>query len=157
VLDNHLRLPPNCKLIQNYAIGRGLQPWLVSRGSESLDPDWHNRRRSLEAAGARVLIYTPPTATSSHADDVPSILAALISNGIGSLMIEGGPTVIQSFLTAHMTFGSIVDRVIITVAPTFVGYEGMGYQVPSSSLFKYKTTFLAGKDSVIALDCATPS
>ncbi|KAH6917017.1 riboflavin-specific deaminase [Coprinopsis sp. MPI-PUGE-AT-0042] len=154
VLDTHLRLPPNCKLIQNYAAGSGLQPWLLSKGSENAD--WHNRRRSLEAAGARVLMYTPPTVTSSRADDLPSILAALSSNGIRSLMVEGGPTVIQSFLTAQMNFGSIVDRVIVTVAPTFVGQEGMGYQVPCSSLFKHKATFLAGKDTVIVLDCATP-
>lgn len=37
-------------------------------------------------------------------------------------MVEGGATVIQSFLTE-----SLVDTVIVTVAPIFVGADGVGY------------------------------
>jgi 2,5-diamino-6-(ribosylamino)-4(3H)-pyrimidinone 5'-phosphate reductase len=41
-------------------------------------------------------------------------------------MVEGGAQIIGSFLAES----SVVDTVIITVAPTFVGVNGSGYAVP---------------------------
>lgn len=41
-----------------------------------------------------------------------------------SLMIEGGSAVISSCLSAPNV--SLIDRVIITIAPVFVGTSGMG-------------------------------
>ena len=52
---------------------------------------------------------------------------------IHSLMVEGGASIIGSFLTEalpslrSMPSKSIVDTVIITIAPTFVGDDGIGY------------------------------
>ena len=48
-------------------------------------------------------------------------------------MVEGGASIIGSFLTEassslrSMPSKSIVDTVIITIAPTFVGDDGIGY------------------------------
>ncbi|EAU92832.1 riboflavin-specific deaminase [Coprinopsis cinerea okayama7 len=151
ILDTNLRLGPNCKLLQNYASGRGVQPWLLTPGSD--DPDWLKRKSLLEDAGARIVIYAP--SGGPRADDVPSILASLSTNGIRSLMVEGGAAVIQSFVTAHLKYGRIIDRVIITVAPVFVG-EGVTYTFPVSNEgppFVHKQTFLAGTDAVMVLDC----
>ena len=42
-------------------------------------------------------------------------------------MVEGGASVIKSFLDASQ--GGVVDTIIVTVAPTFVGEDGVGYGV----------------------------
>lgn len=44
-------------------------------------------------------------------------------------MVEGGATVIQSFLAGPSPDAktSYVDSVIVTVAPMFVGADGVGY------------------------------
>lgn len=47
-------------------------------------------------------------------------------------MVEGGASIIESFLaeaSLHSTQNkaSIVDTIIVTVAPTFVGSDGIGY------------------------------
>ena len=50
-------------------------------------------------------------------------------------MVEGGASIIGSFLTeassslGSMPSESIVDTVIITIAPTFVGEDGIGYGI----------------------------
>jgi len=50
-------------------------------------------------------------------------------------MVEGGASVIGSFLAEAPInrddggLGSIVDTVIVTVAPTFVGDDGVGYGI----------------------------
>ena len=50
-------------------------------------------------------------------------------------MVEGGARIIQSFL-AESPNASMIDTVIITVAPTFVGDDGVGYgaNIASSSV-----------------------
>ena len=87
-------------------------------------------------------------------------------------MVEGGARVIQSFLATPDS----VDSVIVTVAPIFVGVEGITYKpnlttgqvrTPSSSgliptyedffahiqvsKYKHVRTELFGKDAVMAL------
>lgn len=54
-------------------------------------------------------------------------------------MVEGGARVIQSFLAESQSTGSVdtssrvVDTIIVTVAPTIVGDEGVGYGTSISS------------------------
>jgi 2,5-diamino-6-(ribosylamino)-4(3H)-pyrimidinone 5'-phosphate reductase len=47
-------------------------------------------------------------------------------------MVEGGAQVIESFLaeSSRENPSGVIDTVIVTVAPTFVGVEGVGYGVP---------------------------
>jgi riboflavin biosynthesis pyrimidine reductase len=56
---------------------------------------------------------------------VPVILSALRREGIKSLMVEGGARVINSFLA----YPTLVRRIIVTVAPVFVGKDGVGYGI----------------------------
>ena len=42
-------------------------------------------------------------------------------------MVEGGARVIQSFLAAESGRHGCIDMVIITVSPTLVGDDGVGY------------------------------
>jgi hypothetical protein len=48
-------------------------------------------------------------------------------------MVEGGAQVIESFL-AESSKG-VIDTVIVTVAPTFVGVDGVGYAAPLGMVF----------------------
>jgi 2,5-diamino-6-(ribosylamino)-4(3H)-pyrimidinone 5'-phosphate reductase len=54
-------------------------------------------------------------------------------------MVEGGARVIQSFLAestskeGHSASTRVVDSVIVTVAPVFVGDDGVGYGANVSS------------------------
>lgn len=70
------------------------------------------------------------------------ILLHLHTPGIRSVMVEGGASIITSFLeSAYLADMSseipmLVDSLIITVAPTLVGQQGVPYaiaQVQSSS------------------------
>ena len=42
-------------------------------------------------------------------------------------MVEGGARVIQSFLAAEAAHHGCIDMVVITVSPTLVGDDGVGY------------------------------
>jgi 2,5-diamino-6-(ribosylamino)-4(3H)-pyrimidinone 5'-phosphate reductase len=66
-------------------------------------------------------------------------------------MVEGGAQVIESFL-AESSKG-VIDTVIVTVAPTFVGVDGVGYAAPLGMLsgFQHIRTEIKGKDAVVAM------
>jgi len=99
VLDTAARTPPGSHLL------RGPQsPWILCAPDAPLD-----RRRRLEAAGAR-LLETPRAADGRL--DLPAALGLLKSEGLQRLMVEGGAGVISSFLHA-----SVVDAVLLTIAP----------------------------------------
>jgi 2,5-diamino-6-(ribosylamino)-4(3H)-pyrimidinone 5'-phosphate reductase len=59
---------------------------------------------------------------------VKSILTTLHNQGIKSLMVEGGAQIISSFLAEH----DAVDKLIVTVAPLWVGEAGVGLSIPSA-------------------------
>ncbi|KAJ2932794.1 hypothetical protein H1R20_g4297, partial [Candolleomyces eurysporus] len=139
VLDTSLRFPLNAKLLANYAAGTGEQPWIVS--STSLDPGWLERKSALEQAGARI-IEVPDTR------DIRSIVRHLSQLGISSLMVEGGAEIIRSFLRAHST-RPIIDNLIITVAPTFIGKDGVGYELDHNVVnLAFHRSFPLGRDTV---------
>jgi riboflavin biosynthesis pyrimidine reductase len=48
--------------------------------------------------------------------DVPQALRAIRAMGLRSVLVEGGARVITSMLAS-----GVVDRVIVSVAPTFIG------------------------------------
>jgi GTP cyclohydrolase II len=103
VLDTHLRTPAPARVLKHPR-----PPWLVAEAQVS-----PARKAPLLAAGARVL-------DADRREDgllsLPSVLAALRQQGLRSVMVEGGSTVIRSFLEARL-----VDWVVLTVAPVFVG------------------------------------
>jgi riboflavin biosynthesis pyrimidine reductase len=47
---------------------------------------------------------------------LPALLECLAEHGINSLMVEGGAQVIASFLSQRL-----VDQVVVTIAPLFMG------------------------------------
>jgi 2,5-diamino-6-(ribosylamino)-4(3H)-pyrimidinone 5'-phosphate reductase len=123
VLDSRLRLSPDCKLLSNYRAQKGRRPYVIAADPHIADADWKSRRTALEAAGARVL--TVPT--QDHLLHLPTVFRSLRNLGITSLMVEGGAAVISSLLSAHP---DLVDTIVVTVAPTFVGDQGVSYHAP---------------------------
>jgi len=159
IIDTHLRLSPTCKLLKNYQNGTGRRPWVIGSSVESgesklsEDLDKLLRRRTLEEAGARIIQIPPRKDSNSPQLSIPEILKVLKDLGICSLMVEGGAKVIGSFLAE-----SIVDVLIITVAPVLVGSDGITYDYPAGlangtleQRFAQKETAIFGDDSVVAL------
>jgi GTP cyclohydrolase II len=102
VLDSHLRIPETANLMAHPA---GVV--IATNGHDSV------RDQQLLTQGATVL-QLPSSAGGSI--DLRALLASLYDLGIRSVMVEGGATVITSFLTEQL-----VDFVVVTVAPTFLG------------------------------------
>ncbi len=152
IVDARLELPIACKLLRNFQGKTGRRPWVLC--AASAEAVFLERKRALEAAGARVIeiplqLGEQPVARLS----IPSILHALRERGINSLMVEGGAHIIASFLAA-----SVADALIVTIAPVLVGDAGVGYQystflsetgdiVPQ---FKAVHNETLGQDSVIS-------
>lgn len=60
-----------------------------------------------------------------------SILQAIRAKGIRSIMVEGGGGVINALLSTENA--SIVDSVIITIAPTWLGQGGVVVSPPRTA------------------------
>ncbi|GAA5837289.1 hypothetical protein JCM5353_000812 [Sporobolomyces roseus] len=171
ILDRMLRTPLDCKLLKNAQAGIGKAPVIVARTSQHPQAwfDVDQQQRALEAAGATVIrvdikkgelpTFTAQTAVLSLSSSAANLggagftLASLVNSKalrphLGrSLMIEGGASVISSFLAAPE-----VDMIITTVAPTFVGSDGVdllkpGTRVPQTEHVK---TQIFGRDTVFA-------
>lgn len=103
VVDSNLRFPLHAKLLNN-----SRKPWIVTTKKAS-----DSRRIALEAAGVHVLCL-PETANGQV--NLHDLLAQLWQSGINSLMVEGGASVISSFVSSNL-----VDHLVITIAPILVG------------------------------------
>ncbi len=104
ILDSRLRFPGRARLLS----GKGPLPWIATT------PEFNPRRRgALEAARAKLLVLP---ADAYGRVDLSALLACLGEMGVSSLMVEGGASVITSFLTQQL-----VDRIVLTIAPLFVG------------------------------------
>ncbi|KAF7845840.1 hypothetical protein BT93_L0389 [Corymbia citriodora subsp. variegata] len=94
------------------AEGSGKAPWVVARNGAS-------SQEALRQSGGDYLLVAGDASTSSMA--WLEILQSLKRKGIRSVMIEGGAKVI----TALLAQPELVDAVIITIAPTFLGQGGV--------------------------------
>ena len=104
ILDSNLRFPLEAKLWRHPAH----KPWIATVGPA--DPE---RKAALEALGAT--IFELP-ADAEGKVSLHHLMTALYAKGVERIMVEGGACVITEFLLQRL-----VDRVIITVAPMFVG------------------------------------
>lgn len=110
ILDSSLHSPPQARVFQNP------KPPIIA-ACHGANP---KARTSLEDVGAHILTLPP----DQHGRvSLQAFLARLASYGIKSLMVEGGATVITSFITAHLA-----DLLVLTIAPIYVG----GLHAPES-------------------------
>lgn len=103
VLDSHLRLPPNARLLAHP------QPPLVL----TAHPPEADRRAALESRGCTVI---PLPRDESQRIDLPAALDALHARGIRRLMVEGGARVLRAFLQRRLA-----DLLVVTVSMQLVG------------------------------------
>ena len=110
VLDSKLRIPLDCKLL---ATAKKI-PVLVVTSEEAVQKD-PQMVEKITLKGAEVLAVP----TTQGRCDINSLLGELTNRGIAQLLVEGGPTVIASFLKQRL-----VDEVCIYIAPKILGPQG---------------------------------
>lgn len=103
VLDSKLRFPLNARLLDLEKA-----PWIFC--TQSADDE---AQLALEKAGARVFRIG---SQSGERVSLPAVAKKLGDMKIASLMVEGGASVIASFLES-----GLADQVAITIAPIFIG------------------------------------
>jgi riboflavin-specific deaminase-like protein len=103
VVDSRLRIPLDCRLFRN-----SVNPWVAATEEHPAE-----RREALEATGVHVLTIR---SDNNGQVDLLSMLKRLGQMGIMSLMVEGGSSIITSFL-----LGSLANFLVLTVAPVLVG------------------------------------
>jgi diaminohydroxyphosphoribosylaminopyrimidine deaminase / 5-amino-6-(5-phosphoribosylamino)uracil reductase len=109
VIDRHLRIPPNMKLISG---AREVSTWVLTLASA--DPA---RRQALLESGASVINIDPePDGTIG----LGAALAALGERGITRLLVEGGGR-----LAAALARARLVDRLVWAHAPLLIGNDGV--------------------------------
>ncbi|KAF9577150.1 2,5-diamino-6-(ribosylamino)-4(3H)-pyrimidinone 5'-phosphate reductase [Lunasporangiospora selenospora] len=145
ILDSTLRFPTSATLLLATAPKR---PWIFTTPAH--DPQ---RKLELEALGAKVFVLpSNQNNCKSHQIDVSQVISALGSLSIKSLMVEGGAGVIASFLKS-----GCVDLTLITIAPTYVGQDGISavYDAEAAPQFKNVVYFPLGRDvMMVAIPCS---
>lgn len=121
VLDSRLRTPLEARLLTD----NPRPAWIAC--TPAAEP---TRRATLERRGVTALVLP---AGPDGGVDLPSLLTCLYDKGVHRLMVEGGASVITSFLAQNL-----VDWVVLTEAPVFLGglhaVEQPSWQSDDSSL-----------------------
>ena len=98
VLDSSQRLPINSKICRE----NNQKPWVLS----------NLRVEDNQDTVEQIVVDSD----SEGRVDLESAMSAIYARGINTLMVEGGATVIASFLKAQLA-----DAIILTIAPVLVG------------------------------------
>ncbi|KAL8944015.1 MAG: hypothetical protein Q9216_000724 [Gyalolechia sp. 2 TL-2023] len=111
-------LTPQTRVIRTVSEGKGKAPWIIMAPGFSIDP---NRVEMLRYYGGKHLGLSDYDKRWRLRWE--AILRALAAEGIKSVMIEGGGMVINELLLPQHSH--LVNSVIITVAPTYLGRGGV--------------------------------
>ena len=110
ILDSNLRIPLDCKLL---ATAKETPVLIVtSRQTHQINP---RLVEEIVQKGAEVLAY-PDTEGQSN---LHFVLEELSKRGIAQLLVEGGPTVISSFLKENLA-----DEICVYISPKILGGSG---------------------------------
>lgn len=104
ILDAELKTPEGCRLM----LRTDRHPWIFCSQDASRE-----RRERLERLGARVFATAPGEAKRV---DLGTLLRSLGSEGVESLMVEGGGQVLASFMRERLA-----DEIVITLGALFLG------------------------------------
>ena len=133
ILDSHLKTSPQARIFQHPK-----KPILVC-----LEEEAHSEKADALARVGVILLPVEPDVAGNIS--LPYLLPALTHHGINSVMVEGGARVIGAFLNQKL-----VDRVMLTIVPFFVG--GLkAIETPMSDFLELRNlSYLsAGRDVVI--------
>jgi diaminohydroxyphosphoribosylaminopyrimidine deaminase / 5-amino-6-(5-phosphoribosylamino)uracil reductase len=107
ILDSHLRLPPQSRLVTNRAAANNSDILVFCSSADE------TKKRELESHGVRV---EQVQADTSGRVDIPAVLRRLGELEITSVIIEGGSSVNASALAS-----GAVDKVFLYYAPKILG------------------------------------
>jgi diaminohydroxyphosphoribosylaminopyrimidine deaminase/5-amino-6-(5-phosphoribosylamino)uracil reductase len=121
VMDSHLRTPTDSQLLAT--INKSPVIIYTSQNAIQTNPD---AAEELSGKGAELLAY-PDTHGSSN---LHFLLDELSNRGIAQLLVEGGPTLLTSFLRENLA-----DEIIVYIAPKILGAQGsIGITGPMAEL-----------------------
>ncbi len=143
VVDSRLRTPLDAPLL-------GAAPVIIACAR----PADERHAEALRAAGARILQL--PDAHGSV--DLTALVAALGNDGISSILVEGGATLLGALADQHL-----IQRVTAVIAPLIIGGQaaptpvaGTGIAELSSAMHLTDTTVKSsGADTIISARTAT--
>ena len=112
ILDSNLRTPTTCKLLVNKSC---VKPVIFCNDHIDLS----TRKAALEKAGA-VIIPIKPDSFPSRKNYLclDEVCIKIKDMGFKSLMVEGGATLLESFLSAQNRH--LIASLVITIAPKFI-------------------------------------
>jgi len=110
VLDSKLRMPLNCKLLKTAK----KIPVLVAASYEASQAN-QQKVEQITHEGAEILAVP----TINDRCDMEVLLDELSRRGVAQLLVEGGPTVISSFLKQ-----GLADEIRVYIAPMILGEKG---------------------------------
>ncbi len=127
VLDSSLRIPLKCKLLRTAK----KSPVLIITSQQSLQTSSKTADR-IAKKGAEVVAYPDMQGRSN----LYFLLEELARRGIAQLLVEGGPTVIASFLKERF-----VDELNVYICPKMLGAQGSANITDSLSELSYEVSF----------------
>lgn len=125
VVDPHLRWRPAAsdKVLETCRDGQGLAPYVLT-AVEPADLPAASVELLQQHGGKFIHVAAERAADSGRMRfDWRRVFDALHTEGLASVMVEGGGQIITSLLGAH--HHNIVDSVIVTIAPTWLGQGGV--------------------------------
>jgi diaminohydroxyphosphoribosylaminopyrimidine deaminase/5-amino-6-(5-phosphoribosylamino)uracil reductase len=111
VLDRRLRTPLDCQLLQTVK----QSPVMIVTRQSSVEAN-HQLAEMLTKKGAELFTCSE----TSDQTGLAFLLDELSHRGIAHLLVEGGPTVLTSFLKQNLA-----DEIIVYIAPQILGAQGV--------------------------------
>lgn len=105
VVDSHLRLPPESRLVRTAA---DVPVWVIS--SVDAPPD---AERRLRESGVEVM----RVGGEGGRLDLPEAVRLLATLGISRLMVEGGPALAEAFLAARLVDDAAILEGVVRLGP----------------------------------------
>ncbi|PVH86498.1 uracil reductase [Cadophora sp. DSE1049] len=124
VIDPHARwdFSESNKIFQLAREGKGRAPYIIT----TLSNPPAGKAAILEKAGGKFITLAPEA--SNNKLEWREILQALKTEGLQSVMIEGGAAVINALIVPE--YFSVISSVIVTIAPTWLGEGGVVVSPP---------------------------
>jgi len=120
VMDSFLRIPPDCRLLASI----DESPVMIFTSKRAVLTNPHIAQE-LSNKGVELLAYPDTGRSNLH-----FLLAELSDRGISQLLVEGGPTLLTSFLRENLA-----DEIIVYIAPKILGSQSsVGITKPMAEL-----------------------
>ncbi|KAL9619251.1 MAG: hypothetical protein Q9160_006103 [Pyrenula sp. 1 TL-2023] len=118
IIDPHARLAirPDMRLLRTAAEGKGKAPWIVVSEGARMAPAAVS---TLKNHGGEYLMVHAP----GNVFDWSGVFRILASEGVRSVMVEGGGSILSQLLKSENSH--LVDSLIVTIAPTYLGNAGV--------------------------------